>query len=119
MIVTGNRGTGYIRVDWFTPDGLDTWGDGRLFILGSEGYIEVRKYTNVASGLKGGNHLYIVDRKQARYIDCNKVPLPFGSQFVRDVVERTDVAQNPEQALLATELVLTAQKIATRPMRNS
>ena len=119
MIVTGNRGTGYIRVDWFTPDGLDTWGDGRLFILGSEGYIEVRKYTNVASGLKGGNHLYIVDRKQARYIDCNQVPLPFGSQFVRDVVERTDVAQNQEQALLATELVLTAQKIATRPMRSS
>ena len=119
MIVTGNRGTGYIRVDWFTPDGLDTWGDGRLFILGSEGYIELRKYTNVASGLKGGNHLYIVDKKQARYIDCNKVALPFGSQFVRDVVERTDVAQNPEQALLATELVLTAQKIATRPMRSS
>jgi predicted dehydrogenase len=119
MIASGNRGTGYIRVDWFTPDGLDTWGDGRLFILGSEGYIELRKYTNVASGLKGGNHLYIVDRKQARYVDCNKVPLPFGSQFVRDVIERTDVAQNQEQALLATELVLTAQKIATRPMRSS
>ncbi len=98
MIVTGNGGTGYIRVDWFTPDGLDTWGDGRLFIVGTEGYIELRKYTNVASGLKGGNHLYIVDKKQARYIDCNKVPLPFGPQFVRDIVERTDVAQNQEQA---------------------
>ena len=117
MIMTGNGGTGYVRVDWFTPDGLDTWGDGRLFILGTEGYIELRKYTNVATGLKGGNHLYIVDKKQARYIDCNKVPLPFGPQFVRDVVERTDVAQNQEQALLAAELVLEAQKIATRPSR--
>jgi predicted dehydrogenase len=116
MIMTGNGGTGYVRVDWFTPDGLDTWGDGRLFILGSEGYIELRKYTNVASGLKGGNHLYIVDKKQARYIDCDKVPLPFGPHFVRDVVERTEVAQNQEQALLATELVLKAQKIATRPI---
>ena len=50
MIMTGNGGTGYVRVDWFTPDGLDTWGDGRLFILGTEGYIELRKYTNVAVG---------------------------------------------------------------------
>jgi predicted dehydrogenase len=116
MIATGNGGTGYIRVDWFTPDGLDTWGDGRLFILGTEGYIELRKYTNVASGLKGGNHLYIVDKKQARYIDCNKVPLPFGPQFVRDIVERTAVAQDQEQCLLATELVLKAQNMATRPM---
>jgi predicted dehydrogenase len=116
MIATGNGGTGYIRVDWFTPDGLDTWGDGRLFIIGTEGYIELRKYTNVASGLKGGNHLYIVDKKQARYIDCNKVPLPFGPQFVRDIVERTAVAQNQEQCLLATELVLKAQKMATKPV---
>ena len=82
MVMSGNGGTGYVRVDWFTPDGLATWGDGRLFVLGTEGYIELRKYINVASGLKGGNHLYIVDKKQARYIDCNKVPLPFGPQFV-------------------------------------
>jgi predicted dehydrogenase len=116
MIVTGNGGTGYVRVDWYTPDGLDTWGDGRLFVLGTEGYIELRKYINVASGLKGGNHLYIVDRKQARYIDCSKVALPFGPQFVRDVVERSEIAQNQEQALLAAELVLKAQKIATRPV---
>jgi predicted dehydrogenase len=115
MVMTGNGGTGYVRVDWFTPDGLDTWGDGRLFILGTEGYIELRKYTNVAVA-KGGNHLFIVDRKQARYIDCNKVPLPFGPHFVRDVVERTDVAQNQEQCLLATELVLQAQKMATKPV---
>jgi predicted dehydrogenase len=115
MIMTGDGGTGYVRVDWFTPDGLDTWGDGRLFILGTEGYIELRKYTNVATA-KGGNHLYIVDKKQARYIDCNKVPLPFGPQFVRDVVERSDTAQNQDQALLAAELVLQAQKMATRPL---
>jgi predicted dehydrogenase len=116
MVMSGNGGTGYVRVDWFTPDGLDTWGDGRLFVLGTEGYIELRKYTNVASGLKGGNHLYIVDKKEARYIDCNKVPLPFGPQFVADIVERSEIAQNQEQALLATELVLQAQKIATRPI---
>src|SRR5688572_6292720 len=116
MVMTGNGGTGYVRVDWFTPDGLDTWGDGRLFVLGTEGYIELRKYTNVASGLKGGNHLYIVDKKQARYIDCKNVQLPFGPQFVSDIVNRTQNAQDQEQALLAAELVLKAQQVATNPV---
>lgn len=116
MVMSGNGGTGYVRVDWFTPDGLSTWGDGRLFILGTEGYIELRKYINVASNLAGGNHLYIVDRKQARYIDCKDVELPFGPQFVADIVNRTSDAQDQEQALLAAELVLKAQKVATKPI---
>jgi predicted dehydrogenase len=116
MMMVGNGGTGYVRVDWFTPDGLSTWGDGRLFILGTDGYIELRKYINVASNLTGGNHLYIVDQKQARYIDCKAVELPFGPQFVADIVNRTEEAQNQEQALLAAELVLKAQKLATRPI---
>jgi predicted dehydrogenase len=116
MLVAGNGGTGYIRVDWYTPDGLPTWGDGRLFVLGTEGYIELRKYVNVATEQKGGNHLYIVDKQQARYIDCSKVALPFGPQFVSDVVNRTEVAQDQVQALLAAELVLVAQKNATRPV---
>ncbi|UYY58175.1 Gfo/Idh/MocA family protein [Sphingomonas sp. S2-65] len=114
MMVTGNGGTGYIRVDWFTPDGLPTWGDGRLFLVGTEGSIELRKYVDVA-GRPGGNHLFLTDKTGVRYIDCSKVPLPFGAQFVTDVVERTSTAQNQAQALLAAELVLTAQKNATRP----
>lgn len=116
MVIAGNRGTGYVRVDWFTPDGLSTWGDGRLFLLGTEGYIELRKYIDVASNRSGGNHLYLVDRKGARYIDCKNVPLPFGLQFVDDIVNRTQTAQDQEQALLAAELVLTAQKNATSPL---
>lgn len=115
MILAGNGGTGYVRVDWFTPDGLSTWGDGRLFILGTEGYIELRKYIDVASDKSGGDHLYIVDKKKARYIDCKDVPLPFGPQFVADIVQRTEDAQDQQQALLAAELVLTAEKNATRP----
>ena len=111
MVLRGDRGLGYVRLDWFTPDGLGTWGDGRLFILGTEGYIEVRKYTNVAVS-KQGNNLFIVDRKSARYIDCNNVPLPFGPQFVADVVNRTHVAQDQTQCLLAAEIVLHAQGAA-------
>jgi predicted dehydrogenase len=107
MMLRGNNGFGYVRLDWFTPHGLGTWGDGRLFILGTEGYIELRKYTNVAVS-KQGNHLFVVDQKQARYIDCNNLTLPFGSQFVSDIVNRTHTAQDQAQCLLAAELVIKA-----------
>jgi predicted dehydrogenase len=111
MMMHGNGGAGYVRVDWFTPDGLPVWGDGRLFILGTDGYIELRKYIDVA-GRSGGNHLFMVNQKQITFIDCNKVELPFGPQFVSDIVHRTHNAQNQQQALLAAELVLKAQKNA-------
>jgi predicted dehydrogenase len=113
MVLRGNRGLGYVRLDWFTPDGLGTWGDGRLFILGTDGYIELRKYTDVAVKPQG-NNLFIVDGKQARYIDCNNMPLPFGPQFVGDVVNRTHIAQDQVQCLLAAELVMKAQLAAKR-----
>jgi predicted dehydrogenase len=109
MVLRGDRGLGYVRLDWFTPDGLGTWGDGRLFILGTDGYIEVRKYANVAVGAQG-NNLFIVDKVRARYIDCNSMSLPFGPQFVADIVNRTHLAQNLDEALLAAELVLKAQR---------
>ncbi len=112
MVLRGNRGLGYVRLDWFTPYGLGTWGDGRLFILGTEGYMEVRKYTNVGVSHQG-NNLFVVDAKQARYIDCNAMPLPFGPQFVADIVNRTHLAQNQHEALLAAELVIKAQNSAT------
>ena len=108
MVLRGDRGFGYVRLDWFTPDGLGTWGDGRLFILGTKGYIEARKYTNVGVN-KTGNNLFVVDGKQQRYIDCNNVDLPFGRQFVSDIVHRTHTAQDQVQALLAAELVVKAQ----------
>jgi predicted dehydrogenase len=113
MMLSGDGGAGYVRVDWFTPDGLPTWGDGRLFILGTEGYIELRKYLDIA-GRPGGNHLFIADRKGTRYLDCSNVPLPFGPQFITDIVERTSLSQDQEGALLAAELVLTAEARATR-----
>ena len=114
MMLSGNGGTGYVRVDWHTPDGLPTWGDGRLFIIGTDGSIELRKYIDVA-GRSGGDHLFLTDRKGVQYMDCSAVPLPFGPQFVSDVVERSEVAQDQAQALLAAELVLTAQANASHP----
>ena len=113
MTVRGNGGTGYIRVDWFTPDGLATWGDGRLTVLGTDGFIEVRKNIDIA-GRPGGSHLFLVDQKETRYIDCRDVSLPYGEQLVSDVVNRTEVAMPQAHCFLATELVLKAQALARR-----
>lgn len=109
----GNGGSGYFRVDWFTPGGLRSWGDGRLTILGTEGYIEIRKNIDIA-GRPGGNHLFLVDNKEARYIDCNETELPYGPAFVQDVLNRTETAMPQEHCFLATELALKAEKNAVR-----
>lgn len=111
MIVRSPHATGYIRIDWFTPDGLATWGDGRIFILGTEGYIEMRKYIDIA-GRRGGNHLLIVNHKETKYYDCSGVYMPYGEQLVSDVVNRTETAMTQHHCFLATELALTAQKKA-------
>ena len=113
MMLRGDKGFGYVRLDWFTPDGLGTWGDGRLFVLGTDGYLEIRKYTNVGVS-KQGNNLFVVDAKRARVIDCNNGPLPFGKQFVEDIVNRTHTAQDQAQCLLAAELSIRAQLTAKR-----
>ncbi len=111
VMIKGNKGTGYIRVDWFTPDGLKSWGDGRLTILGTDGFIEIRKNVDIA-GPDGGNHLYLVNQKETRFIDCNKEPLPFGKQLVDDILNRTETAMPQAHCFLATELALLAQKNA-------
>ena len=112
-MLRGNGGTGYIRIDWFTPDGLNTWGDGRLTILGTDGYIELRKYVDIA-GRDGGNHLFLVDKKETRYIDCSNDPLPYGQQLISDIQNRTETTMTQDHCFLATELALRAQKQAQR-----
>ena len=103
--------TGYIRLDWFTPDGLGTWGDGRLTLLGTEGYIEVRKYIDIA-GAPGTDHLVLVDKRGTQRIDCSGVALPYGRQLIEDVLNRTETAMPQVRAFKAMELALTAQKMA-------
>jgi predicted dehydrogenase len=113
VMLRGNGGMGYIRVDWFTPDGLGSWGDGRLTILGTEGFIEIRKNIDIA-GRPGGNHLFLVDQKETRYIDCSQGQLPYGEQLVDDIVNRTETAMSQDHCFLATELALKAQQHAQK-----
>jgi predicted dehydrogenase len=107
------RTTGYVRVDWMTPDGLGTWGDGRLTILGTEGYIELRKYIDVA-GHPGKDHLIVVDNKGVERIDCSNVELPYGRQLIDDVLNRTETAMPQARCFNAMELALRAQQLAER-----
>ena len=113
VMVRGDGGTGYVRVDWFTPDGLGSWGDGRLTILGSDGFIEVRKNVDIG-GRPAGEHLFLVDQKGTRYFDCKNEPLPYGERLVDDVLERTETAMPQQHCFLAMELALRAEKAARR-----
>ena len=111
VVLRNARATGYIRVDWFTPDGLPTWGDGRLVILGTEGTIELRKYIDI-EGRPGTDHLFLSDRTGTRYIHCEGRPLSFFRAFATDVAERTETAMTQAHCLTVCRLALEAQHAA-------
>ncbi|HXP76964.1 MAG TPA: Gfo/Idh/MocA family oxidoreductase [Stellaceae bacterium] len=113
MLLRAPGVTGYIRVDWFTPDGLPTWGDGRLTLIGTEGYMELRKYVDIG-GMPGTDHLFLVDKTGVHRIDCSGVDLPYGRQLVHDILNRTETAMPQARCFGATELALTAQAMAER-----
>jgi len=113
MLLRSDRATGFFRVDWLTPAGLETWGDVRLLLLGTEGTIEVRKNIDLA-GRPGANHLFLIDQQGTHYFDFQDVPMPFGEQVVQDVLNRTETAMSQAHCFLASELALKAQAMAHR-----
>jgi hypothetical protein len=113
LLATGSA-SGYIRVDWFTPDGLPTWGDGRLTILGTEGYIELRTHIDIA-GRPGKDHLFLVNKYGTRYVDCSDAALPYYKSVERDVFERGESAMPQAHCFKVCELALDAQAKARAP----
>jgi predicted dehydrogenase len=111
MVLTGDGGNGYVRVDWFTPAALPVWGDGRLFILGEEGTIELRKYLDLARD-HAGNQLYLANGSTVERIDCNDVPLPYFGRLVNDIRDRSETAVPQSHTLLVMRLALQAQALA-------
>lgn len=108
-IVMDTGASGYCRVDWLTPDGLSTWGDGRTIILGTDGYIELRKYVNVGTG-EGAGHVFLVDQKDEYHLVANgNVGYPFFGQLILDCLDRTENAMTQEHAFKAAELSVRAQ----------
>ena len=112
LTLRSENAQGYVRVDWYTPQGLPTWGDGRLMILGTEGYIELRKYVDIA-GRPGGDHLFVVDGESTEYVDCSDVDLPYYPALVHDVRQRTETACPQRHTFEVMRLAITAQQSAT------
>jgi predicted dehydrogenase len=113
-LVADNGATSYFRVDWLTPDGLRTWGDGRTVILGTEGYIEMRKYIDVTRDT-GGDQLFLVNRDREQSFGLSgKVGFPFFGQLILDCLHGTETAMTQEHAFKAAELCLKAQAVAQR-----
>jgi predicted dehydrogenase len=110
-IVGNNGATNYFRVDWFTPNGLSTWGDGRTIIMGTQGYIELRKYVDVTRG--GGDQVYLVDQQREQHFDvAGQVGYPFFGELIRDCLNRTELAMAQAHTFKAAELAMQAQAAA-------
>lgn len=109
-----DQGTGYIRVDWYTPDALPTWGDGRLTLLGTEGTIELRKYIDVG-GADGTDHLILTNGTRCEKIDASGAGLPYFTRLADDIVHRTDTAMTQAHCFTVMELALRAQAMADAP----
>ena len=103
--------SGYVRLDWFTPDSLPTWGDGRLFILGSAGYLELRKYVDVG-GRPGGDHVFLSNQSETRHIDASKAPLRYFRRLLDDVRHRTETAMPQAHVFTVCRLSLEARALA-------
>jgi predicted dehydrogenase len=113
-LIADNGATNYFRVDWLTPDGLGTWGDGRMTILGTEGYIEIRKYIDIARDPQG-DHLYLVNGEGEQHYSLHgQVGYPFFGQLILDCINRTEKAMTQEHAFKAVELCVKAQLQAVR-----
>ncbi len=113
-LLADNGATNYFRVDWFTPNGLSTWGDGRTTILGADGYIELRKYVDVARETTG-DHVYLVDHQGEQHIHVEgKVGFPYFGQLILDCLNRTENAMTQAHAFKAAELCVQAQMQAEK-----
>ncbi|MDR2931635.1 MAG: Gfo/Idh/MocA family oxidoreductase [Oscillospiraceae bacterium] len=113
-LVGDNGATHYFRVDWFTPDGLQMWGDGRSFILGTEGFIEQRKYMNIGTK-EGSGHLFLANKyEETHYQVSGKVGYPYFGQLILDCLNRTENAMTQEHAFKAAELCVRAQMQAVK-----
>jgi len=113
--LTGANGTAcYFRVDWLTPGGLDAWGDGRTFVFGTKGYIELRKYTDVGAASAGDNVIIVTGDKMERYNVAGVVGFPFFGDLILDCLNRTENAMTQAHAFKAAELCLRAQEKAVR-----
>jgi len=104
---------GYCRVDWFTPDGLPTWGDGRLFLVGTHGTLELRKNLDI-EGRPDSDHMFVAGRERTRHVDCSALPVTYYRDFITAVRTRDFSALPQEQVFTVCRMALRAQAHASR-----
>jgi len=104
---------GTLRLDWFTPDGLPDWGDGRLFLVGTEGTLELRKNLDI-EGRAGGDHMFVANRQRTRHQDCSALPVTYYRDFLADVQDRSGRTMEGGSLFAACRLALRCQAMATR-----
>ncbi len=111
--LTANNGVSfYCRLDWFTPNGSASWGDGRTFVVGTEGTLEVRKYLDVAREAPSSK-IFLVNGMEELEIQClGNTGFPFFGELILDCIHRTETAMTQEHAFKAAELSLQAQAMA-------
>lgn len=116
LCLTAPTSAGYVRLDWLTPTGLPVYGDERMFIVGTEGTIEVRGCIDLGrDGVE--ESVYLVNADHIRSLDCTAVDLAYGRQLVADILDRTETAMSQEHCFKATELALKAQAMADSAAR--
>ncbi len=113
-LLADNGATNYFRVDWLNPDGLGVWGDGRLFILGTKGYIEVRKYINLGVDTRSDNVFFVTDEREHNVNVYGKIGFPFFGEMILDCLNRTEKAMTQEHIFKASTLCIEAQMMAQK-----
>lgn len=102
---------GYSRLDWFTPDAAPNWGDGRVMLLGTEGYIEMRKYMDIG-GRPGTDHVFLVNGSDCKRFDATGEGTPYFARLRDDIRERTETACPQQHTLTVMRLAMEAQAAA-------
>ncbi len=113
ITLRGAAMTGWLRLDWFTPDGLADWGDGRLFLVGTEGTLELRKNLDM-DGRSGGDHMFVANRQRTRYQHCGGLGVTYYRDFLADVRERNGRMLEDGLVFAACRLALRCQEQASR-----
>ena len=113
LSLRGDNGASfYSRLDWYTPDGLPTWGDGRTFILGTQGTLEVRKFLDLGRRAPA-SLIFLTDGDRVQEINClDQVGYPFFGQLILDVLNGTEHAMSQAHALQVAQVSMLAQQIA-------
>ncbi|MEM9754038.1 MAG: Gfo/Idh/MocA family oxidoreductase [Planctomycetota bacterium] len=112
-LVGDNGATMYFKVHWFTPDQLRVWGDGRTFVTGTDGYIEMRKYVDVAQPEMTSDVLILVNADGEQRMElAGKVGYKYFGRLIRDCIDGTENAMTQTHTLKAAELCVRAQLAA-------